>query len=121
MRVTLLRGWVDACDVHFFPASALGEFSAAGHQQAFKYRHRATSLVSSSLSGGATHTTDLSSNQTYPCCWNMTALGAQGATLFEVLRLESSGWPFTLGRCLLPVDDQAIALSTALFAPRPLE
>jgi hypothetical protein len=46
----------------------------------------------------------------------MTALGALGATLFEVLRLESSGWPFTLGGFLLPVDDQTITFSSALLA-----
>ena len=44
-----------------------------------------------------------------------------GATLFDVLRLESSRWSFTLSRCRLPVDDQTIAFSSALLAPDPLE
>jgi hypothetical protein len=39
MRVASFRQWVDACDVHFFPTPTLGQFSATGHQQAFKYRH----------------------------------------------------------------------------------
>ena len=42
MRVASFRQCVDACDVHFFPTPTLRQFSAAGHQQVFKYRHVAS-------------------------------------------------------------------------------
>jgi hypothetical protein len=65
---------------------------------------------------------DIKANTAKVCFVPIVAVGQLlVTTLFELLRLESSRWPFTLGRGRLPVDYQAIAFSSALLASGPLE
>ena len=63
MRVASFQQWVDACDVHFFPAPALGQLCATGLQQALKYRHGPPHEEISSSHIDATHKSNFRSTQ----------------------------------------------------------